>query len=125
MEDIALKQTSTSLLLILAFGFLVPTTSMVAALTTDDSTHVSQLIAQGNEFSEKVFDNQKALEKYTEALALSPNDYEILWRLSRTYVDIGEHLPKNSWNGMKSRWTSLRKLSLPIRKEPWAIPGKQ
>ena len=91
-----MKQTSTSLLLILAFGFLVPTTSMVAAFTIDDSTHVIQLITQGNEFAEKVFDNQKALEKYNEALALSPNDYEILWRLSRTYVDIGEHLPKNT-----------------------------
>jgi FimV-like protein len=96
MEDIALKQKSVSLLLILTFGFLVPTTSMAAVLTEDDSTHVSQLIAQGNEFSEKVFDNQKALEKYDEALALSPNDYEILWRLSRTYVDIGEHLPKSN-----------------------------
>ena len=29
-------------------------------------------------------------------LSLSPNDYEILWRLSRTYVDIGEHLPNNT-----------------------------
>ncbi len=91
-----MKQKSTSLLLILSFGFLISATNIARALTADDSTHVSQLIAQGNEFSEKVFDNQKALEKYSEALALSPDNYEILWRLSRTYVDIGEHLPKNT-----------------------------
>jgi FimV-like protein len=48
---------------------------------------------EGDNFAEKVFDNHKALDKYNEAFAVSPNDYEILWRLSRTYVDIGEHLP--------------------------------
>jgi FimV-like protein len=93
MEDHSLKQTLTSLLLILVFGFFFSVPNMASAFTIADSTHVSQLIVQGNEFSEKVFDNQKAFEKYNEALALSPNDYEILWRLSRTYVDIGEHLP--------------------------------
>jgi FimV-like protein len=96
MEDYSLKQTLTFLLLILVFGFFFSVRSIAETLTTDDSSHVSQLIAQGNEFSEKVFDNQKALEKYIEALTLSPNDYEILWRLSRTYVDIGEHLPNKT-----------------------------
>jgi FimV-like protein len=79
--------------LILAVELFVPTTSMTAVVRTNDSSNVSQLITQGNDFAEKLFDNQKALEKYSEALAQSPNDYEILWRLSRTYVDIGEHLP--------------------------------
>ena len=91
-----MKRKSLSLLLILTFEFFFPAPSITAALTADDSSQVGRLIAQGNEFSEKIFDNQKALEKYNEALALSPNDYEILWRLSRTYVDIGEHLPKNT-----------------------------
>jgi FimV-like protein len=67
-----------------------------ATTVADDSNNVSQLIAEGNNFSEKVFDNKQALEKYNEALSLSPNDYEILWRLSRTYVDIGEHLPNKT-----------------------------
>jgi FimV-like protein len=96
MEDSTLKQKSSSLLLILAIGILIPLSRMAAAVTADDSTQVNQLILQGNEFAEKVFDNQKALEKYSEAFALSPNNYEILWRLSRTYVDIGEHLPKTT-----------------------------
>jgi len=91
-----LKQISTFLLLIAVFGFVIPGTSPAAAAAADDSAQVSQLIAQGNEFAEKTFNNEKALEKYNAALSLSPDNYEILWRLSRTYVDIGEHLLKNS-----------------------------
>jgi FimV-like protein len=94
MEDIALKQLSIYLLLFIALGILLPGTCAAAVSTADDSTQVSMLIAQGNEYAEKTFDNEKALEKYNEAFALSPNNYEILWRVSRTYVDIGEHLPK-------------------------------
>ncbi len=39
------------------------------------------------------FDNQKALEIYQKAEKLFPNNWEVYWRLSRAYVDIGEHLP--------------------------------
>jgi FimV-like protein len=52
---------------------------------------VAQLIAEGDNFSEKQFDNQKALEKLLEADKLYPNNDEVLWRISRSYVDIGEH----------------------------------
>ena len=58
-----------------------------------DSTRVEQLIAQGNVFSEKTFENQKALQCFLEAFKTEPNNYEVLWRVSRTYVDIGEHMP--------------------------------
>ncbi len=57
---------------------------------------VAGLIAEGNDYSEKQFDNQKALEKYEQADSVSPNNEEILWRISRAYVDIGEHLPANN-----------------------------
>ncbi len=127
-----MKQISTFLLLIAVFGFIIPGTSRAAAAAADDSTQVSQLIAQGNEFAEKTFNNEKALEKYNTALSLSPENYEILWRLSRTYVDIGEHFlktqiqrNKNSWNTIKNLWILPRKQSPPIRKELWDIPGKQ
>lgn len=53
----------------------------------------NQLIAEGDEFSEKKFDNYKALEKYLEAYNINPQDYNVLWKLSKVYVDIGEHLP--------------------------------
>jgi tetratricopeptide (TPR) repeat protein len=66
---------------------------MNAIASAPDSSKAEQLIAQGNVFSEKTFDNQKALQSYQAALALEPNNYDALWRVSRAYVDIGEHLP--------------------------------
>lgn len=70
----------------LLFGFLV----------SNHAQSVDELIAQGDDFSTKQFDNEKALEKFIAADKLSPNNWEILWRLSRTLVDIAEHLPSNT-----------------------------
>lgn len=53
---------------------------------------IEQLISEGDYFAEKTFENQKALEKYLEALNLAPRNYELYWKISRCYVDIGEHL---------------------------------
>ncbi len=65
--------------------------SHVAANSADSAA--SALIAEGDRFAEKVFDNQKALQMYTEALPIAENKYPVLWRLSRTYADIGAHMP--------------------------------
>lgn len=69
--------------------------STAAAQSSDPGRqeHVSVLISEGEEFATKVFDNGKALDKFEEAYNLAPTNYEVLWLLSRTYVDIGEHLP--------------------------------
>lgn len=64
-----------------------------AFASAPDSSRVEQLIAQGDVYAEKTFENQKALQSYQAAVALEPNNYEALWRISRAYVDIGEHLP--------------------------------
>ena len=66
---------------------------VTGAAGVPDSSKADQLIAQGNIFAEKSFENQKALQSYQAAVALEPNNYEALWRISRAYVDIGEHLP--------------------------------
>jgi len=66
---------------------------ITASASAPDSSRVDQLIAQGNSFAEKTFENQKALQSYQAAAALEPGNYEALWRISRSYVDIGEHLP--------------------------------
>lgn len=52
-----------------------------------------ELIAQADQLATKDFKNEQALEKLLAADKLSPNNWEIYWRLSRSYVDIGEHLP--------------------------------
>jgi tetratricopeptide (TPR) repeat protein len=51
------------------------------------------LIAEGDHLSTVTFENQKALDKLLQADKLAPHEYEVLWRISRSYVDIGEHLP--------------------------------
>jgi FimV-like protein len=88
-----LKQVSRFIVLAFLIGICVSTATVIAATAAGDSSKVNQLIADGDNFSEKEFDNQKALAKFNEALSIAPNNYEILWRLSRTFVDIGEHLP--------------------------------
>ncbi len=58
-----------------------------------ESVHVQTLIEEGNVFAEQLFKNDSALQRYLAALALQPQNAEILWRISRAYIDIGEHLP--------------------------------
>jgi tetratricopeptide (TPR) repeat protein len=62
----------------------------------NQADRVSQLIVEGDDYSEKQFDNQKALDKFLEADKASPKNCEILWRISRSYVDLGEHLGSSS-----------------------------
>lgn len=56
---------------------------------------LDNLIAEGDKFAEE-FDNQKALDTYLKADKLYPNNWEVLWRISRAYVDIGEHMPEKT-----------------------------
>ncbi|NOY06841.1 MAG: hypothetical protein GXO82_09470 [Chlorobi bacterium] len=56
------------------------------------SQDAQSLIKQGDEFYRK-FDNEKALENYLAALKLDQNNHEALWKTSRAYVDIAEHMP--------------------------------
>ena len=57
------------------------------------SSDVPALIADGDSLYH-LFDNSGAEAKYVAALDLEPENAEILWRLSRAMVDIGEHLPE-------------------------------
>ena len=62
--------------------------SLVYAQTVQD------LIADADNFSTVTFENQKALDKLLQAEKMDPKDFNVLWRISRSYVDIGEHLGK-------------------------------
>lgn len=48
-----------------------------------------EFLLQGDE-KYSSFDNQSALENYLQAYKLSPDNYDVLFRLSRTYNDRGE-----------------------------------
>lgn len=76
------------LLFVMTISFLLP--SLISAQKVED------LIKQGDEFAEQKFDNQKALEKYLLADKISPKNWEVLWRISRAYVDITEHMPSST-----------------------------
>ncbi len=54
-----------------------------------------ELLKQGDQFVEE-FQNQKALDTYLQADKLSPNNWDVLWRISRAYVDLGEKLPEKT-----------------------------
>jgi len=56
---------------------------------------VEKLIEEGDQYTEE-YNNQKALDTYLKADKLYPNNWEILWRISRAHVDIGEHMPENT-----------------------------
>jgi tetratricopeptide (TPR) repeat protein len=58
-----------------------------------DQSHFQKLLAEGDQLSQMLFDSKQALKKYMEALDLAPNEYEILRRISREYVNIADHLP--------------------------------
>ncbi|AFH48047.1 Hypothetical protein IALB_0335 [Ignavibacterium album JCM 16511] len=71
-------------MLFLVVVFLISSVSFAQSL--------EELLKEGDNYVAQ-FENQKALEVYQKADKLFPNNWEVYWRLSRAYVDIGEHLP--------------------------------
>ncbi len=56
---------------------------------------VESLIQEGDKYTEE-FNNQKALETYMKADKLSPDNWKILWRISRSYVNIAVKMPASN-----------------------------
>lgn len=56
---------------------------------------VDELLKQGDQYVAE-FNHQKALDVYNQADKLSPNNWDILWRISRAYVDLGENMPEKT-----------------------------
>ncbi|HTY10319.1 MAG TPA: tetratricopeptide repeat protein [Bacteroidota bacterium] len=54
---------------------------------------VDSLIAASDAYSLQTFENQKSLDVLMKAYAADSTNYEVLWRISRAYSDIGEILP--------------------------------
>jgi tetratricopeptide (TPR) repeat protein len=60
------------------------------------SQSITDLISEADNFSTVTFENQKALDKLLQAEKMDQKNFNVLWRLSRSYVDIGEHLPNKT-----------------------------
>lgn len=56
---------------------------------------VNQLIDESEKYY-KEFNNEKQLELLTKAEKMEPNNWEVAWRLSRIYVDLGEKMPNST-----------------------------
>jgi len=56
---------------------------------------IEEFIDSGDKYY-KEFKNEKALEVFQKADVEFPDNWEIMWRISRCYVDIGEHLPTST-----------------------------
>ena len=56
---------------------------------------VQDLIKEGDD-AYAAYNNKLALELYQKAEKKAPGDWEVLWRLSRTYVDLGEDMPEGT-----------------------------
>lgn len=54
-----------------------------------------KLIDEGDKLTDQ-FNNKGALEKYLQADKLSAKNWDVLWRISRSYVNIGTHMPEST-----------------------------
>lgn len=56
---------------------------------------VNQLVEECDKYYAQ-FNNEKALEVLLKAEKMEPDNWEVVWRLSRTYVDIGDKMPAST-----------------------------
>ncbi len=56
---------------------------------------LEELMAEGDNYY-KEFNHQKALETYLKADSLFPGNWELMWKISRAYVDLGEKMPEET-----------------------------
>jgi tetratricopeptide (TPR) repeat protein len=81
--------------LITACSFLVAqeVSAFSHAQAAPDSTLETSMIEQGDDLALKTFEHTRAIGLFTMALGAESDSAEILWRISRSYVEIGEHMP--------------------------------
>ena len=88
---------------------------------------IDSLIAASDDFSTKTFENEKSLDVLMKAYAADSNNYEILWRISRTYADIGELLPtvtqEEKTKQLETYQKSLDFAELAVKANPNATMG--
>lgn len=82
-------------IIILLLSLASPAAAKQAAFTLQSDTirtEVGDLLAQADG-AQRSFNNRKALALYSEALSIESRNADILWRVSRSYIEVGEHLP--------------------------------
>ncbi|MDP3445533.1 MAG: hypothetical protein Q8T08_21955, partial [Ignavibacteria bacterium] len=68
---------------------------LIVFVSNSFSQTVEKYIDDAEKFY-KEFNNEKALEVLKKAEALDANNFDVLWMLSRTYVDIADKMPTST-----------------------------
>lgn len=78
--------------------FFVAAVALISLLFSNIiySQSLDELLNKGDKYLDEEFNNQKALETYQAADKQYPNNWDVYWRLSRTYVYIAEKMPESS-----------------------------
>ncbi|MFA7229020.1 MAG: tetratricopeptide repeat protein, partial [Melioribacteraceae bacterium] len=92
----------TSRLFFILFILIFTSTLKVNAQSLD------ALMEEGEKYY-KQFNNEKALEVFKKAEKLAPNNYEVLWHLSRSYVDIADRMPNSTGDQEKAQLAVFQK----------------
>lgn len=68
---------------------------LLSPLLRINAQTVDALIDEGEKYY-KQFNNEKALEAFKKAEQIDANNFEVLWRISRTYVELAEKMPAST-----------------------------
>ncbi len=68
---------------------------LITALLRVHAQSLDALLEEGEKYY-KQFNNEKALEVFKKAEKIDANNPEVLWKLSRTYVDIADRMPTST-----------------------------
>jgi tetratricopeptide (TPR) repeat protein len=90
------------------FLFLIQIFSFIAAQGILKAQSADELIAEGDKAAEE-FSSTKALEYYLKADKIFPGSWQILWRISRSYVDIAEHMPSGTSDQEDAQYSEFEK----------------
>lgn len=90
-------------ILLILFALIFSSSSVFAQTAEEMIAEADKLVAE--------FNNQKALDILLQAEKKYPDNYEILWRISRSYIDIAEHLPDQT-SAQKDEQLAMYKKSL-------------
>ncbi len=82
-----MERTNRSFILIVIF--------ILSSFWRINAQSLDALMDEGEKYY-KEFNNEKALDAFKKAEKLEPNNYEVLWHLSRTYVDIADRMPAST-----------------------------
>ncbi|PKL83904.1 MAG: hypothetical protein CVV24_02820 [Ignavibacteriae bacterium HGW-Ignavibacteriae-3] len=68
---------------------------IAASLLKVNAQSLDALMEEGEKYYRQ-FDNEKTLEAFKKAEKINANNFETLWKLSRTYVDIADRMPAST-----------------------------